>query len=65
MLMAKTPKKGSKGDVGQGGDDLAPDAWERFKRAVDVVAKSKPKPKRKSDEKAPKPATKRAKPKKP
>jgi hypothetical protein len=31
--------------------ELAPDAWQRFERAVDVVAKSKPRPKTKAVDK--------------
>jgi len=41
--MAKNPKA----ETRQRTPELAPDAWERFERAVDAVAKSKPRPKSK------------------
>lgn len=38
-VMAKIPKKPKPEDI-----ETVPDAWERFERAIDVVAKSPPKP---------------------
>ena len=32
--------------------ELRPDAWERSERAVDIVAKSPPRPRSKTDQKA-------------
>jgi hypothetical protein len=48
-IMASKPKSTGKAE---GNLEIAPDAWERFERAVDVVIKSGPKHRQKSDAEA-------------
>lgn len=60
MIAGKHRKSGTAKETAS--IDTQPDAWERFERAVDVVAKSKPRPKRKPDDKHAKSASKKGKP---
>jgi hypothetical protein len=55
----KSPKAGKAKVPSESGQEieLLPDAWERFEKAVDRVAKSPPQPRTsKKDEKKPKPS---------
>lgn len=54
-MTGKGPRKPTEKDV-----ETEPDAWERFERAVDVVAKSKPRPKKKSSPDEPGKATRKS-----